>query len=181
MYVSTMTTEDPNWLKASCDGRTGLVPFNYVEESSETLEAPLHDAAKRGNEPFLAECLTAGVSVNGLDRAGNTALFWAAHAGHTACVRLLLQRPSIHIDVQNKLGDTALHAASWKCRPECVSLLLDAGADVHLVNNEGKTALQLTGDPLVASFLRKHVQAGHVGGRGDDDEYLDHSDAEDSD
>ena len=40
-----------------------------VEASSaETLDAPLHDAAKRGNIAFLQECIANNVSVNGLDK-----------------------------------------------------------------------------------------------------------------
>ena len=53
-----------------------IISFSYfppspslVEASNaETLEAPLHEAAKRGNLPFLQECLKNNVSVNGLDK-----------------------------------------------------------------------------------------------------------------
>ena len=36
----------------------------------------MHDAAKRGNCDFMKECLANKVSVNGLDKAGNTSLHW---------------------------------------------------------------------------------------------------------
>lgn len=47
-----------------------------VEENTESVLNPMHDAAKRGNTDFLKECLENKVSVNSLDKAGNTALHW---------------------------------------------------------------------------------------------------------
>lgn len=35
-----------------------------------------------GNLSWLRECLDNRVGVNGLDKAGNTALYWACHGGH---------------------------------------------------------------------------------------------------
>ena len=71
-----------------------------VAESGETIETPLHDAAKRGNVEFLQECLANRVSVNGLDKAGNTPLYWAAHGGHIACMEELLKISNIELDIQ---------------------------------------------------------------------------------
>jgi len=35
-----------------------------------------------------------------LDKAGNTALYWAAHGGHISCMVLLIQSPLIELNVQ---------------------------------------------------------------------------------
>ncbi len=35
-----------------------------------------------------------------LDKAGNTALFWAAHGGHISCMQLLLQSEKIDLNAQ---------------------------------------------------------------------------------
>ena len=45
--------------------------------------------------------------------------------------------------IQDKSGETALHKAAWRGSAECVSVLLAAGADPEIRNNEGKTALDL--------------------------------------
>ena len=40
---------------------------------------------------------------------------------------MLLGVPGVQIDVQNKLGDTALHNAAWKGCADIVALLLQKG------------------------------------------------------
>nr|CAH0101571.1 unnamed protein product [Daphnia galeata] len=153
LYVMD-SSSDPNWLKAKCGTCVGLVPCNYVEENAELITVPLHDACRRGNVFFLEEAIRNGVSQ--LDKAGNTALFWAAHGGHIPCMQLLLQSEKIDLNSQNKLGDTALHAAAWKDRVEAVSLLLSAGAKANILNCEGNKASDLSRDPEIISIIAKH-------------------------
>ena len=66
----------------------------------EAIDNPLHEASKRGNLPFLQECLANGVSVNGLDKSGATPVYWAAHGGNSECVQALLAVPNISINAQ---------------------------------------------------------------------------------
>jgi len=136
------------WWKGTINGKSGIIPGNYVgaDDNAETVAYPLHDAAKRGNLPFLQECLTNGVSVNGLDKAGATPLHWAARGGHMECVQAILACDNVLISVQNKLGDTALHGAAWKGQGDVVALLLEKGAEPSLANNQGETAYDLGKD-----------------------------------
>jgi ankyrin repeat protein len=53
-----------------------------------------------------------GVEVNATDHLGNTALHYAAGAGHLAAVLALLARPSLRLNATNNVGDTPLHKAS---------------------------------------------------------------------
>lgn len=153
IYVSEQ--HESGWWRATVNGKSGLIPGNYVEPSSaESLEAPLHEAAKRGNLPFLQECVKNNVSVNGLDKAGSTPLHWAARGGHVECVQALLGVPKVQVNVQNKLGDTALHLAAYRGHPDIIKLLLEAGADRTVANGEGKIAYALATDPAAATLLR---------------------------
>ncbi|CAJ0966287.1 unnamed protein product [Ranitomeya imitator] len=122
LYISDMS--DTNWWKGTCKGKTGLIPSNYVAEQAESIDNPLHEAAKRGNLSWLRECLENRVGVNGLDKAGSTALYWACHGGHRDVVEVLLSQPNIELNQQNKLGDTSLHAAAWKGYADIIELLL---------------------------------------------------------
>lgn len=81
----------------------------------EEVEQPLHEAARRGNLDFMRECLKQGVSGTGLDKAGNTPLYWASHAGHVDCVRELLALPRLAVNVQvsgTVMGQLLLDEAS---------------------------------------------------------------------
>uniref|UniRef100_UPI00358F84CA osteoclast-stimulating factor 1-like n=1 Tax=Myxine glutinosa TaxID=7769 RepID=UPI00358F84CA len=152
------------------------VPSNYVAEQAQSIDAPLQEAAKRGNVSWLHECLDNGVSINGLDKAGNTALYWAAHGGHLDIVDILLSYPNIELNHQNKLGDTSLHAAAWKGHPDIIQSLLEKGIRVDLRNNEKKYAADMATDAQSAALIKRHSGAGHI--HNQDDEYLDEEDSD---
>ncbi|CAG0878943.1 unnamed protein product [Darwinula stevensoni] len=156
LYITDQAS-DPDWWMAATGDRKGLIPSNYVEESTEHIEAPLHDAAKRGNMSFMEECLKNQVSVNGLDKAGNTALHWAARGGHIQCVERLLKAPKVEINVPNKMGDTALHLASYKGHTDVIQILLDHGSNPRMTNRDGKMPIALAGNPATADILQKHM------------------------
>jgi hypothetical protein len=66
---------------------------------------------------------------------GYPPLILAAYKGRLAEVKLLLEDPDVDIDqVDQKLGATALIAASCTNKPEVVALLLARGAKVNLVS-----------------------------------------------
>lgn len=156
LYVSEAgtTSAGEGWLRATCAGRSGLIPANYVEESAESLPHPLHEAAKRGNLEQAEECLRNGVSANSLDASGSTPLYWAAHGGHLAVLRRLLEVPGLARDSANKLGDGPVHAAAWKGRDECLRALLDAGASHTTLNRQGLSPLQLASTPETKALLQ---------------------------
>lgn len=58
-----------------------------------------------GNLSWLRECLENRVGVNGLDKAGSTALYWACHGGHKGIAFCF--SPSVSVLLKNvlHLGD----------------------------------------------------------------------------
>jgi ankyrin repeat protein len=62
-----------------------------VEMKMDTIENPLHDAARRGNIEFLQDCLSNGVSPTGLDSTGNSPIHWSARGGHADCLQVLVE------------------------------------------------------------------------------------------
>lgn len=175
LYVYGRDT-DPNWWRAKCGNQEGLVPANCVEEQTQEVEMPLHEAARRGNLSFLRECLEGGVSGTGLDTAGNTALYWAARAGHINCVKELLKLPNPTINAQNKLGDSPLHGAAAHGHLEVVNLLLKAGTDVTLRNNDDMLAEELAGDVSVKNAIQMSQRQQSSIHRYGNDDYEDDSD-----
>ncbi|KAI8899802.1 ankyrin repeat-containing domain protein [Globomyces pollinis-pini] len=170
LYV--LAKENPDWWTCKCGERQGLVPSNYVGENTAQIDNPLHEAAKRGNISFVEELLNAGVSANGLDRAGNAPIHWACRGGHVEVVKMLISKQVI-LNVQNKLGDTPLHCAAWGDHEEVVRLLLSCeGIDVTIRNGDGLKSVDLAKGDKVAALLMQHqgsYQVQDMGADSDDD------------
>ncbi|OAD59603.1 Ankyrin repeat domain-containing protein 33B [Eufriesea mexicana] len=67
------------------------------------------------------------------DNEGNTPLHFAAQAGQTECLNILLQRcPDIEVDARNTSGFTPLMKAALQGRTKCAKILLFAGANPTL-------------------------------------------------
>ncbi|MDQ1731072.1 MAG: uncharacterized protein QOK10_1231 [Pseudonocardiales bacterium] len=86
------------------------------------------DLARSGDEQELARLLDAGVPVNLTSAAGDSLLMLATYHMHPDTVRTLLARDADTSRVNDR-GQTALGAAVFRQSVECVSLLLNAGAD----------------------------------------------------
>lgn len=79
--------------------------------------------------------------------------------------------------LQNKIGDTALHAAAWKGHTECVKILLEHGASTTVKNNERKRAIDVAGDPETRALLQLAMR--EVVETEFDNDYASSSDKED--
>ena len=86
--------------------------------------------------------LGAGADVTVVGEGGNTALHWAAFAGHTEMLDDLVTA-GLDVDAANDLGRTALMVAASVGRDREVSRLFQLGADVDVTDVDGKTARDL--------------------------------------
>jgi ankyrin repeat protein len=69
----------------------------------ELRQSVLHHAAERGSLPIVELLLIAGANVDKYDSVGNTALLYAAGAGHLAVVQLLVEHGACQL------------AKAWNC------------------------------------------------------------------
>lgn len=100
-----------------------------------------------GNVSVLRAVLPGKPDVTLTNRFGGTALIPAAERGHVEMVRALLESTDVDVDHVNDLGWTALLEAvvlgsGGPEHQEIVRLLIAAGADRSLGDNEGVTALE---------------------------------------
>ena len=113
-------------------------------------ETALMTAARSGHTDVVAVLLTGSGAVDSLaELAGNTAInersgYGADAPGYGSTERRVLARQ--HADVnarEQRYGDTALMWAAVAGHADVVRLLIEAGADVRAVDDEGVTALHL--------------------------------------
>ena len=103
-------------------------------------------ASQIGYTKFVRLLLDAGAEVNIQNNEGKTALIWASQKGYIDIIRLLLEVDA-NPNIIDYAGNTALIEASQmqsgrrdNRHIEIIRLLLDAGADLYIRNNEGMIA-----------------------------------------
>lgn len=116
-----------------------------VNAMDNITDSPFLYAGAEGRLEILRMTLAHGADLNSVNRYGGTALIPAAHHGHVETVRELL-KTEIDIDHINNLGWTALLEAiilgdGGPTYIEIVRLLIEAGADVNIADENNVTPL----------------------------------------
>lgn len=120
-------------------------------------EAPVADAAMRGDVGTVRQLLREGADVNGAQGDGMTALHWAAERGDVELAEVLLYAGAT-VDAVTRIGEyTPLHVASRNGSEAVVAALLRAGAELEARTEPGGTTpLHLAstgGDPVTIARL----------------------------
>lgn len=161
--VSRLLAQDADVNERDGAGRTAVTAAVYAE-SAETVrvlvaagaDVDLRDdslsnaflaSGETGNVAVLEEVLEGEPDMALTNRFGGTALIPAAERGHVEMVHALLDRTKVAVDHVNDLGWTALLEAvvlgsGGHAHQEIVRLLVAAGADRSIGDNEGVTALE---------------------------------------
>ncbi|MEZ4416577.1 MAG: ankyrin repeat domain-containing protein [Gemmatimonadota bacterium] len=123
-------------------------------------EAPVADAAERGDIEAVRALLREGADVNAAQGDGMTALHWSALSGRAELVSMLLYAGA-EVEAATRLGSyTALHLAAQKGLAEVVGVLLDAGADPDALTTTGVTPLHFAAESGDVTTLQALVAAG---------------------
>ncbi|EQC28724.1 hypothetical protein SDRG_13598 [Saprolegnia diclina VS20] len=91
------------------------------------------------------------------DAAGNTRLHYAAASNKVDALLRILAEGTPHIEARNENGCTALHLAAQAGHYDILQYLVDAGADVFAVTNDGACAFD-----LAATHLRLRNQLTRI-------------------
>ena len=117
-----------------------LLGFAHAASASD-VEA-LYKAAGDGDSTQVSALLDSGADVNAVTGSGSYALNNAAVENEVDIIKILLERGA-NPNVQNGQGDTPLICATKYAggKSATVKLLVEAGTDQALQDDEGKTAL----------------------------------------
>ena len=107
------------------------------------VDAPLADAAMRGDLGQVRSLLAENADVNVAQGDGSTALHWAAYRDDSEMARVLLQAGAT-VGVTTRIGDfTPLLMAARNGSAAIIELLAEGGSDVNAPNTVGTTPLML--------------------------------------
>ena len=123
---------------------------DHIYESDRNGFFPIHTASSRGHIKIVQEFIQRYPdSVELLNHQGRNILHVAAMSGKAEVVNYMLKMPELQmlINEKDKDGNTSLHLASKGGHLEVVSILTwDKRVDLKLLNDEGKTALDIAGE-----------------------------------
>lgn len=127
--------------------------------ASAAPDAPLADAAMRGDVEQVRSLLKSGAEVNAAQGDGMTALHWAAELGSVPMAEMLIAAGA-SLEALTRLGGyTPLHLAAEAGRAPVAGKLLAAGANARAATTTGVTALHLAaeaGSTETITVLVKH-------------------------
>jgi ankyrin repeat protein len=138
-------------------------PDTKIEVRTAKDESPLMLAALKGLTGFCQQLIDKGSDVN---KPGWTPLHYAATNGHLETMTLLLDNYA-YIDAASPNGTTPLMMAAHYGTPAAVKLLLEAGADPMLKNQQGLSAIDFAqkasrsdSAELIATVIRARQPKG---------------------
>lgn len=120
----------------------------HTDEGAKTA---LMAAAANGRDECVRRLIAAGAHIDARDSNGETALMAAAVNGHISCVEILINAKA-DLNARNADGETAMVFALSldqrrhlrPARLAAVKLLMAAGANVTVQNNNGRTVFTKT-------------------------------------
>ena len=115
------------------------------ETSVEVGDTALIIACRLGNSEGVRMLLLSFADCNIQNARGLSALHAAVEFNHIDCIRLLLARFYIRVNVQTCSSDTPLLLACRVNNTVAVELLLERGADQYITNLVGNNAIQEAG------------------------------------
>jgi len=113
------------------------------ETEQRGLEARWFAACEEGEAKKIKCMILAGFDPNARERSGSTGLILAAKSGNEEAIFSLLRGVNNVINGQDEEGCTALHWAVASGELPIVEALVNSGANLSIVNDEGVTPLHL--------------------------------------
>ncbi|WP_020559604.1 ankyrin repeat domain-containing protein [Thiofilum flexile] len=127
---------------------TLLDNLSIADMTNSKRETPLQWAIYSQAQNTIKVLLQAGADPNLVNQAGNNTVLIAANLPNEKTLKSLLkiaqeQDVKLNLDQRDKNGNTALHLAVLNQNPAIIELLLQAGANTEIYNNDSLTPLLL--------------------------------------
>lgn len=130
---------------------------------SDTRVTALLEAARVADPAILNDLIAAGANVHAVDQAGRNALIFACETPRGALVIHHLLSYGLDPNSREADGQSPLMEAAAGADVPLARILLQAGADLHAVDQLGRTALdfaQMSHDEAIIAFLAQERPSG---------------------
>lgn len=160
-YVDKIDDSFPQWRVSDPSETTSTswvaTSRPHFDEDMDDVGKTLIDFVQDGNLTQVNEFLTRlkATEVNELDEQGMGLIHWCSDRGHEELLRMLLAHPGIDVNLRDEDGQTALHYSSSCGHLGCLKILVQAGADQSICDNEGNTFLSVAYDDSVADVVNQ--------------------------
>ena len=141
-------------------GLLALASLAVTVGATAPVEAPVADAAERGDLEAVRVLLRQGADVNTAQSDGMTALHWAASNNDVEIAKALLYAGATFRATTRIGGYTPLHLASRGGHAEVATLILEDGADPDVFTSTGVTAMHFAADADAAGVIEALVAHG---------------------
>ncbi|XP_060942072.1 receptor-interacting serine/threonine-protein kinase 4 [Limanda limanda] len=136
-----------------------------INETDGQGRTPAHVACQHGQENVIRVLLSRGADVQIKGKDNWTSLHLAAWQGHLGIVKLLVKQAVAEVDGQTTDGRTPLHLASKRGQYRVARILIELGANVHILADWSNTPLHVaaeTGHTSTSRLLIKHKADIHA-------------------
>ena len=122
----------------------------------------LHCAAQNGHSNIVRYLLKVhrNIDLNIKDHWGKVPLHLAASRGHAEVVNLLIRDPRTEQDICDAAWRTSLHASALFRHLNIVTVLLENGAKIDSVDNQGRTPLHYAAEKGYNVIVKELINKG---------------------
>jgi len=147
-YLAPLTSPELR-LKAE---KTLIKTIKYLKRQANRVVEDFLRAVSKKNKELIHKAITAGTNVDAIGAGEETALHIASHHGYAEIVQILIEAGCKLNCQEERHGNTPLMLAVKKGQmsknlekelQDVTSLLIKAGADLNMINNNHQTALIL--------------------------------------
>ena len=126
---------------------------------STDLQKTLQKTVKKGDLKRLKQ-LFSNFDVNSCGSNGFSALHYAAHYGAKKLIYAIIEECGGDIDIVTDRGNSAMHIAVYEGHVSIISAMVQLGAYVDCVSEDGKAVVELCASARVKRALDKFIPGG---------------------
>lgn len=149
-------------LAQACKGQNAGIVSALIEAGADVQmtsrfadddEPPIQTAARHSNVEVIRVLIKQGANVNEQTSEGFTALHKAARRGCASIMRFLVSEDLADYSLRLINGSQPIHTAARWNHPDCIQVLVEAGADINSRNDSGKTPLHWATEDQAAEAI----------------------------